>query len=209
MDEQAGQIRVVKNGALLATPFLDVSARLCLNLGMVYLGQHKTLEARAYTWALPTMFFHLEAELTKRNLIADIICDEGNEERGFRLSELLKTFQESGVFQRIKKVIFRPSETEVGLQIADIHAYAMIRTQGLQKGFVTRKTTDQLLERMVNDFTDKQCQLVSSKPLDTRQRGLATMLSIEYIIRHSGLPTEVIQTALEISQQVLDEIAPI
>lgn len=26
---------------------LDVSARLCLNLGMVYLGQHKTLEARA------------------------------------------------------------------------------------------------------------------------------------------------------------------
>jgi hypothetical protein len=166
------------------------------------------LEARAYTWALPTMLFHLEAELTHRNLVADIICDEGNEERGFRLSELLKTFQESGVFQRIRKVLFRSSETEVGLQIADIHAYAMIRTQGLQKGFVTRKITDQWLEQMVNDFTDKQCQLVASKPLDTRQRGLARMLSIEYIIRHSGLPTEVIQSALEVYQKVLDDIAP-
>jgi hypothetical protein len=34
------------------------------------------------------------------------------------------------------------------------------------------------------------------------------MLSIEYIIRHSGLPTEVIQSALEVYQKVLDDIAP-
>jgi hypothetical protein len=169
------------------------------------------LQKRPYTWALPQMLFHIEAELRARGWRASVVCDDDagenqkvGENSGFRLTRLLEFYFGSGRLKHIVGVDFAHSHLEAGLQIADIHAYAIQRIRTIQNGHVTRKPNDSKLEAWAHQHTSKQQHLTRAEPLGEQERGLYQMLAVEYIMRNSGLPHNALELVLP---QIIDSWA--
>ena len=171
------------------------------------------LQARPYTFALPQLLCHLDDELARRGWTADVTCDDdasnvtNGENSGFRLSRLMRLYQESGRLRHLTGLSFQHSHLSVGLQVADIHAYAVSRALALSEGWVRRKAGDDLLERWADDYTLKQRGLVQDQPLSRQQRGVINSLAFEYVLRNSGLPAAVLETALSAVTQTVWKVA--
>ncbi len=162
----------------------------------------RDLETRAFTWLFPNLLFHIENELATRGWQAEIICDDEEDQRGFRLSTLLKDFHENEILAHVKSVEFEDSRKWSGLQIVDIHAYVLRRAEALQVNKVkTPKPTDARLQTWVSTICRKQLANDRSQIVDQVEKTIP--LVIEYIIMNCGGPISLRQQIWRVVREAL------
>jgi hypothetical protein len=147
----------------------------------------RDLETRAFTWFFPNLLFHIENELAAQGWQAEIICDDEEDQRGFRLSTLLKDFHENKILAHVKSVEFEDSRKWSGLQVVDIHAYILRRAEALEVNKIQNpKPTDARLQTWASAICRKQ--LIDNQLQIVDQVEKTMPLIFEYIIMNCGGP---------------------
>jgi hypothetical protein len=160
----------------------------------------RDLELRSFTWLFPTLLFQIEHELAKRNWQAEIVCDDEEDNRGYRLATLLEEFYKSGVLGHVQRIQFEDSKTWTGLQIVDLHGYVLRRAAALKSGKIKRpKPSDSRLETWASTICAQQ--LTSDAPEVVDRFEKTTSLVWEYIIMNSGGPMEFRQRTWELVRE--------
>lgn len=166
----------------------------------------RDLETRAFTWSFPNLLFHVEHELETRGWQAEIICDDEEDQRGFRLSTLLKDFHENKILAHVKSVEFEDSRNWSGLQVVDIHAYVLRRAAALQEDKIkTPKPTDARLQTWA--LTICKRQLTKDEPQIVDRTEKILLLIMEYIIINCGGPIALRQYMWESVREVLKKVS--
>jgi Protein of unknown function (DUF3800) len=163
----------------------------------------RDLESRAFTWSFPELLFHIEYELAKRGWQAEIICDDEEDNRGYRLATLLEDFYESGILGHVQRVLFEDSKTWTGLQVVDIHAYVFRRSEALRSGKVKKpKPTDARLVTWIPTICAQQLQLKDDADEVADHSEKIIPLVWEYIVMNSGGPIAFRQKTWEMIRSV-------
>jgi hypothetical protein len=155
------------------------------------LSEMRRLEMSPYTWALPQIAFLIQSELERRNWKAEFVCEDGEDLRGFRVSEVFSALHQTQLLNNLAPPSFRSGHTEAGLQIADIHAYCKMQVQGRTMGFIPDTAKTRFLANLANHYTEKQEHLTQPIRRLTEPQKLARVALVsEFITKNSKGPQE-------------------
>ncbi len=173
------------------------------------LSKMRVLESRAFTWAFPELLLLIEHELAHRGWRADIVCDDEDDNRGFRLSTLLEEFYNSGALPHIQRVLFEDSKKWAGLQIVDVHAYVLRRALALDAGTIkSPKPTDGRLQSWASSMCQSHIALCKSDTSLIKDRYQKTMpVIMEYLVMNAGGPHEVSRKIWEMMREALKPLS--
>jgi hypothetical protein len=155
----------------------------------------RRLEASPYTWALPQIAFAIQSELKRRNWKADFICDEGENQKGFRASEMFARLHKTTLLNHLTPPQFLSSKHTIGLQVADIHAYCAMQLEAFNIGIQNPETSDQkrkiqFITGLAQRYTDRQIHLTNPQSMTHLERLAQVAIVMEFIIKNSGGPKE-------------------
>ena len=136
------------------------------------------IQSNPFIGTFPTFLEVLECYFGEMNLNVDLILDsdgKGGKNRGFeraRLYDLLH--KHANQYPHLSHLRFLESQKEVGLQIADIHAYICCRSD------IDPKV------RFLHEYHSYKQGVNWKKPeSDAKLRGRVTTLAFDYILNHS------------------------
>lgn len=159
------------------------------------------LETKPFTFALPRLITLLDRILAQQGMVADVVCDDDEENNRFSTFSIFEALQRWGQYCHLRKPTFASSETSAFLQMADNMAYVLRRhSADEQNGRMSKPEISTWFEMV-------QPQLVALPAITARDEAHHYAMMSEYVLLNAGGPTKVREGLLHTTSSLLFQIA--